>query len=73
MARQATGRDESFCLDVVQDAMMRVIRSMSEMQTEEDVTRWLRAVVMNCAYDLLRKERRRRIRENAAAPARPPP
>ncbi len=27
-ARRATGRDESYCLDVVQDAMRRVIRSM---------------------------------------------
>ena len=32
-AVRATGRDESFCLDVVQDAMMRVIRSMKPMSS----------------------------------------
>ena len=32
-ARRITGRDESFCLDVVQDAFMRVIRSIPIMDT----------------------------------------
>ncbi len=62
-ARRATGRDESFCLDVVQDAMMRVIRSMKPMKNELHLRRWLRAVVNSCAADRLRSESRRRARE----------
>ena len=70
-AARATGRDEAFCLDVVQDAMMRVIRSMRPLPAEDDVRRWLRAVVHSCAYDRLRSETRRRRRETAAARTRP--
>lgn len=66
-ARLATGRDEAFCLDVVQDAMLRVIRSMRAMNTEQEVSNWLRAVVKSCAYDRLRKDRRRMMRESRAA------
>lgn len=62
-ARRATGRDESFCLDVVQDAMMRVIRSMKPMKNELHLRRWLRVVVTTCAADRLRSESRRRARE----------
>ena len=68
-ARRASGRDESFCLDVVQDAMMRVIRSIRPMHTEADLHRWLRAVVQSCAYDRLRSESRRHRREGHAGPA----
>jgi RNA polymerase sigma factor (sigma-70 family) len=67
-AKRMTGRDEAFCLDVVQDAMMRVIKSMRVMETENDVSNWLRAVVTSCAYDRLRKEKRSRVRE-ALAPS----
>ena len=69
-ARRATGRDESFCLDVVQDAMIRVIRSMKHLETEQHLRTWLRVVVQSCAYDRLRKEARRRRWEQAAADAR---
>ncbi|MHC4414188.1 MAG: RNA polymerase sigma factor [Planctomycetota bacterium] len=69
-AARATGRDESFCLDVVQDAMMRVIRSITPMSSELDLRRWLRVVVQSCAYDRLRQEARRRDRERQAAAAR---
>ena len=62
-ARRCSGRDEQFCLDVVQQAMMRVIRSIKPMQSEADVSRWLRAVVQSCCYDLLRSELRRARRE----------
>lgn len=63
MARQATGCDEHFCLDVVQDAMMRVIRNVAVVDGEGELEAWLRTVVVRCAYDRLRAERRRRIRE----------
>lgn len=65
-ARRCSGRDEHFCLDVVQETMMRVIRSIKPMETELDVGRWLRAIVQSCCYDLLRRERRRDRRERAA-------
>ncbi|MCP4590694.1 MAG: RNA polymerase sigma factor [bacterium] len=71
VARRTTGRDESFCLDVVQDALMRVIRSMKPMDTETHLRAWLRAVVSSCAYDRLRSEARRRRWEQAAAELRP--
>ncbi|MHC4717792.1 MAG: RNA polymerase sigma factor, partial [Planctomycetota bacterium] len=69
-AARATGRDEAFCLDVIQDAMLRVIRRMRPMATEGDLRRWLRAVVQSCAYDRLRGETRRRRREAEAAAGR---
>ena len=62
-AKRATGRDESFCLDVVQDAMVRVIRSIKTIDSEPRLRAWLRAVVQTCAYDRLRKEMRRQRRE----------
>lgn len=71
-ARRATGRDEAICLDIVQDSMMKVIRSMRPFDEEAPFRRWLRAVVINCAYDRLRSESRRRAREQAAATYQPP-
>ena len=65
-AKRMTGRDESFCMDVVQDAMVRVVRSMRPMSTEEHLRRWLRAVVGACAFDRLRAESRRMRRERAS-------
>ena len=56
MARRSTGRDESFCLDVVQECMMRVIRSIKPMATESELRRWLHVVVRSCALDALRRE-----------------
>jgi RNA polymerase sigma-70 factor (ECF subfamily) len=67
-ARRATGRDEAFCLDVVQETMMRVIRSMKPLETAADLRRWLNRVVRNCAYDLLRRERRTLQRDLARGP-----
>ncbi len=68
-ARRVTGRNESFCLDVVQDAMIRTIRSMKPMDTERHLWAWLRVVVQSCAYDRLRKEARQRRWEEAAVGA----
>jgi len=68
-ARRATGRDEAFCLDIVQDAMLRVIRSMKPVETERALRTWLRAVVQSCAYDRLRKEARQRRWELQATEA----
>ncbi len=69
-----SGRDDAFCADVVQDSMMRVIRSLKPLDTEDSLRRWLRVVVRSCVYDRLRAEARRRARDRAAArPARRQP
>ncbi|UCD74291.1 MAG: sigma-70 family RNA polymerase sigma factor [Phycisphaerales bacterium] len=70
-ARRATQRDETTCLDIVQDAMMRVIRSIRPFEEEARFRRWLTAVVNSCAYDRLRSESRRKAREQVAADRRP--
>lgn len=62
-ARSLTRRDESFCLDVVQETMLKVARSIRSMPTESDIARWLSRVVHTTALDLLRRESRRTARE----------
>lgn len=69
-ARRVTGKDEAFCLDVVQDAMIRVIRSMKPMNDDAQLRNWLCVVVRTCAYDRLRKDTRRRRRERESVDAR---
>jgi RNA polymerase sigma factor (sigma-70 family) len=64
-ARQVSRRDESFCLDVVQEVMLRVVRTLRPIDCEARLAAWLRLVVKSVAYDLLRKERRRRAHEVA--------
>jgi len=75
-AIRLTGRDESFCLDVVQESMLRVIRSVRRVRCREQLVVWLQLVVQTTAYDALRGEMRRQRREaavgvavGAAAPA----
>jgi RNA polymerase sigma factor (sigma-70 family) len=66
-ARRATRRDESFCLDVVQDAVIRVLRSVKPVATEEARFRaWLKLVVQTAAWDKLRSERSRQRREQVS-------
>ena len=69
-ARNASGRDESFCLDIVQDAMLRVIKAAPPMESDDDLRRWLRVVVQSCAYDRFREEARRTAREQRAVAVR---
>jgi RNA polymerase sigma factor (sigma-70 family) len=69
-ARNASRRDEQFCLDVVQEAMLKVIRSIRPMDAELQLTTWTRRLVRNATYDQLRTEIRRRKREARSA-ARP--
>lgn len=73
MARSLTGRDESFCLDVVQEAMLRVVRGVRRMDSDADLARWMVRVVHSSALDLLRRERRRAGREREAARRRVEP
>ncbi len=65
-ARRATGRDESFCLDVVQDATLRIVRAVRPADTEPQLRAWARLVVQTAALDRLRRDRRRAGREAAA-------
>src|SRR3954447_15947319 len=62
-ARRATRRDESFCLDVVQDAVLRIIRTVRCVRSDGQLRAWLRLVVQTTALDHLRSERRRTHRE----------
>ena len=62
-ARRATRRDEAFCLDVVQDAVLRVIRTVRRVQSEGEFRAWLQLVVRTTAWDRLRGDNRRIKRE----------
>jgi len=65
MARRMTGRDEATCLDITQDALLRIIRSMRVFEEEPLLRAWIARVVRSAAYDHLRSERRRAQRERA--------
>jgi RNA polymerase sigma-70 factor (ECF subfamily) len=63
-ARRITRRDESFCLDVVHDAMLRVVRQMRPLDSEAAVGAWMARTIWTTAIDALRTERRRTRREH---------
>jgi RNA polymerase sigma-70 factor (ECF subfamily) len=63
----ATGRDESFCLDVVQDTMLRLIRSTPRAASDGELAVWLRKTMISASMDALRAESRRRRREAASS------
>jgi len=69
-ARRAARRDEAFCLDIVQDAVIRVLRSVRPVQDEPQFRAWLKLVVQTAAWDRLRSEKRRTNRELALATVR---
>lgn len=66
IVRGRTGRDESFALDVVQDAMIRVARSMPRLESEGDLSRWMIRVLTSCAIDRLKQEARETARRAMA-------
>jgi RNA polymerase sigma-70 factor (ECF subfamily) len=60
----ARGRDEHFCLDVVHDAVLRIVRTIKPVKGgESQLAAWLQLVIRSVAYDLLRQEQRRAARE----------
>ncbi len=67
--RHRTRVDESTALDIVQDAMMRIVKHMKVLRTERELDAWMNRVAMTTAYDSLRKDRRRRTRELRAVTA----
>ena len=66
-ARRVTRRDEAFCLDVVQEAVIKAVRLVRAVESEAQLAAWLRLVVRTTAYDLSKAERRRQNREGAVA------
>ncbi|MEM7227954.1 MAG: sigma-70 family RNA polymerase sigma factor [Planctomycetota bacterium] len=60
--RRVARRDESFCLDIVQDVMMKVIRSIPHLTHDAVIHAWLRKAVRSSVYDRLRQEQRRQRR-----------
>ncbi len=67
VARRATGRDESFCLDVVQESFVKMIAKMKPVESDAALAVWVRRVVTRTALDMLRAERRRAAREEHRA------
>ncbi|MEC9374662.1 MAG: sigma-70 family RNA polymerase sigma factor [Planctomycetota bacterium] len=67
MARRCSGLGEDDCLDIVQEAMLRMIRGMRVFEDEGRLGAWVGRVVRSAAYDHLRRERRRARREAGAA------
>lgn len=65
-ARTCSRRDEAFCLDAVQDAMLIVARRIPQLDSWAQVDAWMRRVVVRCTLDRLRAERRRIARESSA-------
>jgi len=70
LARAVSRRDESFCLDVVQEVMARVVRRMPALGSESAVQAWMTTAVARAVVDRVRGEQRRKHREQRAAAAR---
>ncbi len=67
MARSVSRRDESFCLDIVQDTMLRVVRYLKPLPSEKSLANWIARAVLTTTIDRLRKDNRRPAREREAA------
>ncbi|TVQ59840.1 MAG: sigma-70 family RNA polymerase sigma factor [Phycisphaerales bacterium] len=67
VARRSAGMDEHACLDIVQDAMLRAVRSMRVIEDWDALDAWLACVARSAALDRLRRERRLKARERRAA------
>jgi RNA polymerase sigma factor (sigma-70 family) len=62
-ARGATKRDESFCLDVTQEVMLRAARSIPELKSEAELGAWFTRVCISAAVDMIRRDQRKLKRE----------
>jgi len=69
--RAVTGRDETFCLDVVQECMMRVIKSIPRCSSEAALGAWMSRTALRISVDHLRRDSRRRERERMVAGSQP--
>jgi len=59
--------DEHLALDIVQETMIRVIRSLPALDSHAALVAWLRAANRSAAIDLLRRRLASQARERAAA------
>lgn len=66
LAKRISGRDEAFCLDVVQETMMRAIRAIPVIEEEAALWAWLARATRSVVVDLVRMDLRRKARERAA-------
>ncbi len=64
LVKRLTGRDEAFCMDVVQEAFLRVVRKPPSGLVDEGLDRWMVKTLRSAAIDLIRAESRRKVREN---------
>lgn len=62
-ARAMTGRDEAFGLDIVQESMLRIVRSIHAMESNASLEAWVMRVVRSACVDAIRRESRRGARE----------
>lgn len=62
-AIRLTGRDENYCLDVVQDSMLKAIRSMKPVRSKSHLEAWSLTVVKCVVYDRIRSEIARQKRQ----------
>jgi RNA polymerase sigma factor (sigma-70 family) len=63
LARHAARADETTCLDIVQDVMLRVIKALPRLESEAQVHVWLKRTVHRVCIDRFRAEQRRARRE----------
>ena len=66
-ARHAIGGDEATCLDIVQDALLKIVRSIRPTATTEHLHAWINKVVRSVAIDGLRQRRAQLKREMATS------
>lgn len=70
LARACSRRDEPFCLDVVQDVMLRAARRLPALDSAAALRAWMAKAVGNAVTDRVRNEQRRNRRERDAAAGR---
>lgn len=68
-ARRCIGADESTSLDLVQEAMLKMLRSIRPLSTDQQLRRWTCRLVRSVAIDHVRKSSRRLRREMRWAPS----
>lgn len=71
LARATSRRDEAWCLDVVQDVMLRAARRMPALDSDERLGAWMTRAVVNAVVDRSRADARRTRRERQVADLAP--
>lgn len=67
LAIAASGRDESFALDVAQDTMLRVANGLPVLPSRAALASWMHRTTLRVVIDRLRAARRRERREREAS------